>query len=91
MITKITRSKVFFGIIFLLAAVCSGVFFSPPDASAVQVKRVQAGDVYFDIDDMTTSVPIKTVNQSKSLILVYANTDVNASNYIYNTIFTGTF
>ncbi|MFA6216169.1 MAG: hypothetical protein WDL87_00745 [Candidatus Omnitrophota bacterium] len=93
MITKITRSKVFFGILFLLAAVCAGIFFSPPDASAVQVKRVQFGDAYFDLDDMTCSVPIDAVNQSKSIILVFPNTDVDVTpvNDLENSLFTGTF
>ncbi|MDD5730519.1 MAG: hypothetical protein PHN57_05275, partial [Candidatus Omnitrophica bacterium] len=91
MYTKIKNSKAYFGFIIAVCGLLSGIFFSPPDAQAVQIKRVQSGYCYFDIDDMQASVPIQAVDQDKSLILVYPNVDPNASNFIYNSIFTGSF
>ena len=67
------------------------LFFALPEASAVQIKKVQTGDVYFDTDDISQTVPIQAVDQTKTLILVYPNVDYNTSNYIYNSLFTVQF
>jgi hypothetical protein len=86
---NVKNGTVIFGL--FIFSFLAGLLFAPPDAHAVQIKRVQSGDVYFDVDDMTTSVPIKAVTQNKSIILLYSNVDTNTSNFIYNSIFTGTF
>ncbi|MCM8812302.1 MAG: hypothetical protein NC924_00005, partial [Candidatus Omnitrophica bacterium] len=74
----------------LLLVSCLLALWCPP-AQAVQLKRVQTGDVYFDIDDATVSVPINQLDQTKSLIFVYPNVDTNTSNFIHNSLFSGIF
>jgi DNA-binding beta-propeller fold protein YncE len=63
--------KIIFGILILAGA---GVFL-PLDASAVQVKKIQRGNVYFDLDDTSIPVAIDSVDQTKSIILLYVNAD----------------
>ncbi|MFA6384701.1 MAG: hypothetical protein WCY10_04955, partial [Candidatus Omnitrophota bacterium] len=87
---KIRNSRFILSGFFLVLGFLSGIFFSPPDASAVQIKRMQQGDSYFDTDDMTVSVPIKDVVQSKAFILLYVNTDT-VSGTLCNSLFSATF
>ncbi|MCX5693109.1 MAG: hypothetical protein NTX47_05445, partial [Candidatus Omnitrophica bacterium] len=67
------------------------VFLLTADAHAVQVKRVQTGEVYFDTDDIAQVSEILSVDQSKALVLLYVSSDVTALNATQNVLFSAQF
>ncbi|MCX5708998.1 MAG: hypothetical protein NTY14_08560, partial [Candidatus Omnitrophica bacterium] len=77
------------GILVFLGALFS--LFAPPDALAVQVKRVQTGEVYFDSDDISQNVKVSAVDQTKTFILLYPYMDVSTTNNSQNTLYTADF
>ncbi|MEI6631301.1 MAG: TRAM domain-containing protein [bacterium] len=82
---KITRWAVLLGLLF------AGVFLLASTVQAVQIKRIQKGDIYLDVDDMSATASILPVDQSKTLILIYPNTGVNNIDLIYNNLYTVLF
>ena len=62
-----------------LAAFVWVALFCAPDAQAVQVKKIQRGNVYFDVDDTSLPVAIDSVDQTKTLILLYVNADLTGA------------
>jgi hypothetical protein len=72
-------------------SVAAFVFLSVSDAQAVQIKRVQTGEVYFDADDISQVVTIQAVDQSKTIVLLNINSDVTTSNATQNTLFSALF
>ncbi|MCM8789688.1 MAG: hypothetical protein NC916_01515, partial [Candidatus Omnitrophica bacterium] len=68
------------------------VFLFTCDAYAVQIKRVQTGEIYFDADDITQVAEVESVDPSKTLVLLYVNADsTTTNNYAQCTLFTADF
>ncbi|MDD5130327.1 MAG: hypothetical protein PHS66_04695, partial [Candidatus Omnitrophica bacterium] len=76
--------------IHLVLALVS-ILFLVSQAQAAQVKRSQIGSVYFDTDDISQVVDIQSVNQSKTMVLLYPSPAANTSNYVGNVLFTAVF
>ena len=59
--------------ILLVVILGAAFFFILGDARAVQIKRVQSGNVGFDPDDTLTTVDLATnvTNMSRTMILLY--------------------
>ncbi|MEK7299303.1 MAG: hypothetical protein AAB066_05375, partial [Candidatus Margulisiibacteriota bacterium] len=68
-----------------------GVFSFVPDAEAVQIRRVQSGEIYFDADDITQVAEINAVDTSKTLVFLYPKSDLTTANARQNVLFTGDF
>jgi hypothetical protein len=80
--------KMYFGI----ALAVLGVFFFASAAQAVQVKRVQSGEVYFDIDDIAQVVKLKVdVDPTKAFVLLYSNVDYPGATAVQNTLISADF
>ena len=52
----------------------------PKQAEAVQIKRIQTGSIYFDLDDITQTVEIQQVDQTKTVVMLYQESDATATN-----------
>ncbi|MFA5157430.1 MAG: hypothetical protein WC532_08645, partial [Candidatus Omnitrophota bacterium] len=74
--------------LFLCAA---GLFFFTSSAEAVQIKKIQKGDIFLDADDMSATAAIQKVNQNNTMILIFPNADVNTTNRLFNVLFTALF
>lgn len=77
-------SALLIGVLSFLSLFCS-------DAQAVQIKRVQTGEVYFDADDISQVVTVQAVDQSKTIVLLNINSDVTTANAAQNTLFSALF
>jgi hypothetical protein len=77
--------------LFLAIGFFATLFLFIPDAQAAQIKTIQQGNVYFDYDDITQVVGISTVDQGKSIILLYVNRDSGGTDISGYTQFTATF
>ena len=62
-----------------------------PPVEAVQIARVQTGSVYFDADDISIPVGIQTVDQTKTLVILYTNADVTANTNDQSILFSAQF
>ncbi|MFH1189768.1 MAG: hypothetical protein V1682_03680, partial [Candidatus Omnitrophota bacterium] len=80
--------KIVLGLV-LLGVLCT---FLTPSALAVQIKRVQSGTIYFDSNDTVNTEDLSyDVDQSKSIILIYARVRANTANRDQNYLFTSWF
>ncbi|MCX5694714.1 MAG: hypothetical protein NT014_06325 [Candidatus Omnitrophica bacterium] len=52
------------------------------NAQAAQVKRSQMGSVYFGSDDISQVIDIQSVNQSKTMVLLYPSPASNTTNTV---------
>jgi len=68
-----------------------GMFLFSSDAEAVQIKQVQTGEVYFDADDISMPVTIAKVSQTKSIVLLYINSDTTGTAASQNILYTAQF
>ncbi|MFA5146887.1 MAG: hypothetical protein WC515_05925, partial [Candidatus Omnitrophota bacterium] len=80
-----------FAIFFLIAILSLISSILTPPASAAQIKRVQTGDVYFDIDDTSAIVSFDAVDQTKTLVFLYPDADYTTVHLLRNTLFTSQF
>ncbi len=89
-ILEALKNRIGSAVLFLLFLGCWSLC-CVPDASAVQIKRVQTGDVYFDADDMSATIPCQQVDQTKTLILLYVEMESGVSANTGNMLFTSMF
>ncbi|MDD5255229.1 MAG: hypothetical protein PHR11_04155, partial [Candidatus Omnitrophica bacterium] len=75
--------------LFVLAGLF--LFVRQEPAQAVQVKKVQTGEIYVDANDISATVTIEPVDQTKTLIFLFVDPDYNTANYIRNQLFTAQF
>ncbi len=75
----------------LLAGVVAGLFLLASTADAVQIKRVQTGELYFDNDDISSSVDIQPVDLTKTIIMIYPSPESSSLTATQNTLFTPQF